>query len=1039
MALTARHNSRQASGSGSYNVTTASFTLSSNCIAVVVIGAVGNGATINTANSSLTTSGLTWTKRTNIQENGVGGYNHIIEIWTAEVTSGGSFTVNWVNSTAAGDNGVTIHVVDITGYDTGSPIGATAAASMADDGAQSITLSGTPATDSIVFAARIAESTDTTEITATEGTDWTEIYDGNGDSPSGYASVQSQYRTGLGSTTVPWQDVSSAGSIYASLMAGAAVEIKMAAAAADLDQASFRFYDDDDTPAEYAYGTTPVIETADVTSSGNNTASNPSVTYPAYSTGDLLIQFVAVDQNRTITPPSTGPDGETIGTILASTFPGSAGPALAAIYWIATAGQSSSTTAWTLDTTDSWDAQTIRVPAGEFDPAKPIDVISGTGSSSTDSTVATMPAFTADRPNGRVVAVGGVDADPMDATFSPTGWTDLFDNDRGAVCSFSATRDAATTAGETIAAADFGINPTDSYEVVGFVVNAPISEAGATPVGAANANASLDVDTTYRWHARVENSGGATTEDTFKVQYKHIEGTNTWTDVSSSSDVIRATLTSHFANGDDIPEFLGGSGTYVTNNNAALESSGAATLGADLDAGEAFELELSFQVRGADVDDDDTIQLRIVYSDGTALDTYTNTPTITAVESGGASAAVGAASGAGAASATGAATTAGVGSATGDGTADAVGASVFAGVGAASGIGAASGDGLGVNATDGAAAGVGDAAGVGAATADAIGTADGTGDATAGGESTAAADGAADGHGDAAGVGAATADAVGSAVGAGDAAAAGETLIAGDGVGAAAGTGDATAIGAATAAADGAATGAGGATAVGAATADADGAADGAGASTGVGASVAAADGAAAGTGDATGDGLAITSGDGVGSAAGSGEATGVGAAIAAAAGTAAATGEASGVAYEQPSVPSLPAGGGGGGGYWVSSDDDGVRETVAVATRALVLHIAAARSRITQPDLPKIVVAARPAHVVLQMPAIAIGRDDSAEVLDILSRVKALDAARARRTTQSVSEIADLIAALADQWPASAGVDAFNSELTRVMMRRRA
>jgi hypothetical protein len=245
-----------------------------------------------------------------------------------------------------------------------------------------------------------------------------------------------------------------------------------------------------------------------------------------------------------------------------------------------------------------------------------------------------MPAFATNSAGGRIVAFGGVDSDPMDDPFSPAGWTDrVAARDDGSQNSFIATRDAAASYPETVSAAAFGINTSDSAVVIGFVINAPPASYGHTPVDDAGEDVTLYVDTDYGWQFRIESSG-AESDDEYKLQYKHIEGTNTWTDVTSSSDVIITTLTSDFANGDDVPEYIGGSGTYTSDNNAALESTGALTLAANLAADYSFEGHLNFQIVSGDVDVDDTIQLRVVYGDGTVLDYYTDTPTITVAVNG---------------------------------------------------------------------------------------------------------------------------------------------------------------------------------------------------------------------------------------------------------------------------------------------------------------------------------------------------------------------------------------------------------------------
>ena len=123
------------------------------------------------------------------------------------------------------------------------------------------------------------------------------------------------------------------------------------------------------------------------------------------------------------------------------------------------------------------------------------------------------------------------------------------------------------------------------------------------------------------------------TPETYKWQYRHVEGTNTWTDITNSSDVVRATLTSDFANGDSAGEYMEDSGLFVVTNNAALESTGAFTFGGTMALGNVFETHLNFQIISDDVVDGDTINLRLVRGNGSALEDYTQ-PTITVSKAG---------------------------------------------------------------------------------------------------------------------------------------------------------------------------------------------------------------------------------------------------------------------------------------------------------------------------------------------------------------------------------------------------------------------
>ena len=393
-----------------------------------------------------------------------------------------------------------------------------------------------------------------------------------------------------------------------------------------IEQKTFQFFESGDELPHWDYSTAPLIEAGDITGSSDNSAGTQFLcSYPStVNAGDLLIFVVGKDDDPAIVDV-TG----TLTEIGKGAAAGSLnGPYLYVGYKIAVGNEDSSNHEFSGDS-EEFQGFCIRVPAGEFDSNRPIDAFSVVAGSNVDQETAVTPAFTVGRAGGTIIACGAVDIDPMDATFSPAGWTDLADVDAGEITAFISKRDAATTLYEAVGTAAFGINTTDSWAALAFVINAPRQADGRAPIDIAGADAVLVVDTDYGWHFRIESSGSVSAEDTFKIQYKHIEGTNTWTDVTDSSDVIRVSATADFANGADVPEFIEGLFNYYANNNAALDTSGALTLGAVLGSDSSFEGHLNFQILGSTVNDEDTVQLRVVYSDGDELEVYTDTPIIT--------------------------------------------------------------------------------------------------------------------------------------------------------------------------------------------------------------------------------------------------------------------------------------------------------------------------------------------------------------------------------------------------------------------------
>jgi len=78
-----------------------------------------------------------------------------------------------------------------------------------------------------------------------------------------------------------------------------------------------------------------LIEEADILRSFNSSnETTPDITYPAYVTGDLLIQFLGVDDDIAsfpLTTPATGPNGETLILDTTGSNGVSGGPSVGAI------------------------------------------------------------------------------------------------------------------------------------------------------------------------------------------------------------------------------------------------------------------------------------------------------------------------------------------------------------------------------------------------------------------------------------------------------------------------------------------------------------------------------------------------------------------------------------------------------------------------------------------------------------------------------------------------------------------------------------
>jgi len=132
------------------------------------------------------------------------------------------------------------------------------------------------------------------------------------------------------------------------------------------------------------------------------------------------------------------------------------------------------------------------------------------------------------------------------------------------------------------------------------------TESGSTIIGTADTQQTLDNDTTYFCRALQENPVAAGEKQAFNWEYNHAGGG--WTAVTTTSSVIIAVTSSNVANADDTTNRLGGTGTFITDNNGVDDTgSGTDCTSAGNDKTEAL---LVFQIVGADVTDADEILLR---------------------------------------------------------------------------------------------------------------------------------------------------------------------------------------------------------------------------------------------------------------------------------------------------------------------------------------------------------------------------------------------------------------------------------------------
>jgi hypothetical protein len=146
--------------------------------------------------------------------------------------------------------------------------------------------------------------------------------------------------------------------------------------------------------------------------------------------------------------------------------------------------------------------------------------------------------------------------------------------------------------------------------------------------GGLNGNWTQTVDANFRWRGLLQETAGVA-ESNFKETLYAQRNSDGWFAVTGSSTIVQGVLSGQYADGDDTTQLLG-SGTFISANSAGVEGDGGpgATNEPDYAGNDECEFEFTLQIIGADVDDGDTIGLRI-RNNGTEVTTYTNEPTIT--------------------------------------------------------------------------------------------------------------------------------------------------------------------------------------------------------------------------------------------------------------------------------------------------------------------------------------------------------------------------------------------------------------------------
>jgi len=221
-----------------------------------------------------------------------------------------------------------------------------------------------------------------------------------------------------------------------------------------------------------------VIESGDCTQSESNvTSTTIGLTMPSYADGDLVILNIAFWQDGGDTQELTwpaGPNSESI-TSITTGYGGEGAGAVDTVlaglgYFIGDGAYAGGTFNVTTDTNTRWNVCVIVVPEGEFDSATPISSANDSQFTITDNTTPDFGAFSASSTDGggKLIALVTVDQDSISGT--PTGWTDLINDDAGRASIVVSGRDAAVTDSESITASGGWTIATDAWAVWAYIV-----------------------------------------------------------------------------------------------------------------------------------------------------------------------------------------------------------------------------------------------------------------------------------------------------------------------------------------------------------------------------------------------------------------------------------------------------------------------------------------------------------------------------------------------------------------------------------------
>ena len=120
-------------------------------------------------------------------------------------------------------------------------------------------------------------------------------------------------------------------------------------------------------------------------------------------------------------------------------------------------------------------------------------------------------------------------------------------------------------------------------------------EGSATSKNGVDGNWTQAVDENFRTRLLVlETNAGSSNNVDFQFQYYHTQGTATWTNITTTSSVVKAVTSTHITDDADTTQQIG-SGTFITPNSGFTED-GLVSAIADFAGSDETEVEAVLQL-----------------------------------------------------------------------------------------------------------------------------------------------------------------------------------------------------------------------------------------------------------------------------------------------------------------------------------------------------------------------------------------------------------------------------------------------------------